>query len=248
MTHGASVDGKVIVITGGNGFLGSQWRDHLRAEKAEVIVFDRNDETPVDITDPAAVQARVDDIVKKHGRIDGVIHSAAMDAVPGSPNSAKQFAPYEEFPLELWEQEFKVNLTAAQIVTQAIAPAMMKAKGGSLVFVASELGMIAPQHHIYDEGKFKDIAYVASKAGVLGLMRAWASYLGPHGVRSNAIAPGGMRKGHSDAFAKKYGTLNMLGRMAKEGEYNGAITFLLSDASSYMTGSSFVMDGGRTAM
>lgn len=247
MKDAIAVDGKVIIITGGNGFLGSQWRDSLRTQGAEVIVFDRNDDAPVDITDPTAVKTRVAEIVKKHGTIDGVIHSAAMDAVPGSPDSARQFAPYEQYPLELWEKAFTVNLTAAQIVTQAIAPEMMKAKKGSVVFVASELALAAPNNTLYEEGKFKDIAYVASKAGVLGLMRAWAAYLGPHGARSNAIAPGGMQRSHSAEFAKKYGQLNLLGRMAKEGEYNGAMTFLLSDASSFMTGSTLVIDGGRTA-
>ncbi len=242
-----SVRGNVIIITGGSGFLGSQWVKHLRSHGAEVIVFDRNDTAPVDITDPAGVKKAVADVIKKHGKIDGLIHSAALDAVPGSPASAAQFSPYEEFPLDVWEKEFKVNLTAAQIVTQCVAPEMMRAKRGSIVFIASDLAMVAPQNHIYDPGKFKDIAYISSKAGVLGLMRAWAAYLAPHGVRSNALVPGGMLHGHTPEFAKKCGELNMLGRMAKEGEFNGAVSFLLSSASSYVTGTSLVIDGGRTA-
>lgn len=242
-----SVRGSVIVITGGNGFLGKQWTEHLRGLGAEVVVFDKNDESPVDITDPAVVREAVAGVIEKHGTIDGLIHAAAMDAVPGSPQSATQFSPYEQFPLELWEKEFRVNLTAAQIVTQHVSPYMQKQKRGSIVFIASDLALIAPQNHIYDPGKFKDIAYVSSKAGVLGLMRAWAAYLGPSGVRVNALAPGGMLHGHSTEFAKKAGALNMLGRMANPGEYNGAIAFLLSDASSYMTGTTLVADGGRTA-
>ncbi|MDD5075438.1 MAG: SDR family oxidoreductase, partial [Candidatus Peribacteraceae bacterium] len=154
---------------------------------------------------------------------------------------------YEKFPLELWEKEMRVNLTAAHLVTQCVAPAMMRARRGSIIFVSSELGLIAPQNHIYEAGKFKDIAYISSKAGIVGLMRGWASYLGSCGIRVNAIAPGGMYHGHTPEFAKKYGSLNMLGRMANEEEYNGAITFLLSDASSFMTGSTLVIDGGRTA-
>ena len=123
----------------------------------------------------------------------------------------------------------------------------MKQCSGSIIFIASDLGLIAPDNRIYDEGKFKDIAYVSSKAGILGLSRAWSTYLGPYNVRSNALAPGGMHNGHPPEFVEKVSKLNMLGRMAQLGEYNGSIAFLLSDASSYMTGSTLVVDGGRTA-
>lgn len=242
-----SVKGKVIVVTGGTGFLGSQWVSYLQDHGAEVVIFDLRHETPVDITNEEAVASAVDGVIATHGRIDGLIHAAAADAVPGSPASIDQFSPYEKFPVELWEKEFRINLTAAQVVTQCVAPIMMKQQSGSIVFIASDLGLIAPDNRIYDEGKFKDIAYISSKAGILGLSRAWATYLGSYNVRSNALAPGGMHNGHPPEFTEKVSTLSMLGRMAKPGEYNGAISFLLSDASSYMTGSTLVMDGGRTA-
>lgn len=124
---------------------------------------------------------------------------------------------------------------------------MVEQKSGSIVFISSDLGIIGPTNSLYDSGKYKDIAYGASKAGVLGLMRFFAAYLGAYGVRANALVPGGMMRGHSPEFAKRNGALNMLGRMSREGEYNGAVQFLLSDASSYMTGASLVIDGGRTA-
>ena len=242
-----SVKELVIILTGGSGFLGSQWREHLEAEGATVKVFDTKADTPVDITDAEAIDQAVADVVKAHGRIDGLVHAAAADAVPGSAAATDQFSPYEHFPLELFEKELKLNVTACQLVTQKVVPYMMKAKKGSIVFVASDLALIAPQNHIYDEGMFKDIAYVTSKAGVLGLMRSWSSYLGPYSVRSNALVPGGMYNGQPDAFQEKFSKLNMLGRMAEKGEYNGPVQFLLSDASSYMTGTSLVCDGGRTA-
>jgi NAD(P)-dependent dehydrogenase (short-subunit alcohol dehydrogenase family) len=238
--------GKVIIVTGGSGFLGSQFVAHLRECGATVVIFDTNAPEPVDITNPASVEAATQKVVAVHGRIDGVVHAAGMAAEIGKADEL--FAPYEKFSIELWRKEFEINLTAAQIVTQAVVPQMMKQKSGSVVFIASDLSLIAPNNSIYDGGKFKDIAYVSSKAGMLGLMRGWASYLGAHNIRSNALVPGGMYKEtYADEFVKKNSAQNMLGRMSLQGEYNAPLQFLLSDASSYMTGQSLIVDGGRTA-
>jgi NAD(P)-dependent dehydrogenase (short-subunit alcohol dehydrogenase family) len=240
-----SLDKKVILVTGGIGFMGAQFVPYLEKLGAKVYILDKKHEPSVDITNAEEVKSFVSSVLDKEGKIDALLHAAGLDAVPG--DSDKQFAPYEHYALDVWERAFEVNLTAAQIVTQAVAPHMMKAKSGSIVFMASDLALIAPNNTIYDEGRFKDIAYVSSKAGMLGLMRAWASYLGPHNVRANAFVPGGMRNTHTDEFAKKNGALNMMGRMAEKGEYNATVAFLLSDASPYMTGASIVVDGGRTA-
>ena len=242
-----SVKGKVIILTGGSGFLGSQFRRHLSSCGAKVIIFDNKASNPVDITDPADVKKSVDAAMKKYKRIDGMVNVAAINAAPGSKTSQDLWKPYEKYPLELWKKEMDVNLTAAHIVTQALAPHMMKRKKGSIIFMATDLAVIAPNNNIYQKGKFKDIAYVTSKTGLLGLMRSWAAYLGKYNVRVNAAVPGGMYNGQPASFVKKNSALNMLGRMAKNDEYNGVIQFLLSDASSYMTGASLIVDGGRTA-
>jgi NAD(P)-dependent dehydrogenase (short-subunit alcohol dehydrogenase family) len=242
-----SVKDKVIILTGGSGFLGSQFRDHLTSCEAHVEIFDKQTDNPVDITSPSEVRKAVDNVLRKYGHIDGFVNVAAINAVPGSETAKDFWKPYEEYSLELWKKEIEVNLTAAQIVTQAIAPAMIGRKIGSIVFMASDLAVIAPNNGIYDKGKFKDIAYVTSKTAILGLMRSWASYLGAYNIRVNAAVPGGMYNSQPDEFVRKNSTLNMLGRMAKKDEYNGMIQFLLSDASSYMTGASLIIDGGRTA-
>jgi len=239
------LQGRVIIVTGGAGFLASQFVPELESEGAIVEIFDTKGDRPVDIVNAEDVKRRVAEIISIHDKIDGFVHAAAINPPPGS--GAPQFSPYEVFPMDLWKSEFDVNLTSAQIVMQAIAPHLMKSKYGSIVFISSDLGLIAPNNSLYETGKFKDIAYVSSKAGLLGLMRGWASYLGPYGVRVNALVPGGMENGHSKEFLAMNGKLNMLGRMARPGEYNGAITFLLSESSSFMTGSSLVIDGGRTA-
>ena len=242
-----SVKGKVIILTGGSGFLGSQFNRHLISCGAKVVIFDNQADKPVDITDPVDVKKAVDRTLKQYKRIDGMVNVAAINAVPGSETSKNFWKPYEKYPLDLWKKELDVNLTAAHIITQAVAPVMMKQKRGSIVFLASDLAIIAPNNSIYQKGNFKDIAYVTSKTGLLGLTRSWASYLGKYNVRINAAVPGGMYNGQAEDFVKKNSALNMLGRMAKKDEYNGIIQFLLSDASSYMTGASLIVDGGRTA-
>jgi NAD(P)-dependent dehydrogenase (short-subunit alcohol dehydrogenase family) len=242
-----SIKNKVIILSGGKGFLGSQFLRHLNSCEAKVIIFDNKTEDPVDISKPGEVANAVKRVIGTHGHIDGLINAAAINAVPGSETAKEFWRPYENFSIDLWKKEIEINLTAAQIITQAVAPVMMKQKNGTIIFIASDLALIAPNNSIYDEGKFKDIAYTASKAGIMGLMRTWASYLGKFNVRVNAAVPGGMYNNQPEEFVRKNSALNMLGRMARENEYNGMIQFLLSDASSYMTGASLVIDGGRTA-
>jgi NAD(P)-dependent dehydrogenase (short-subunit alcohol dehydrogenase family) len=244
MKNQYNLKGKVIILTGGSGFLGSQFTPFLKNMGAKVYVMDNKSIKPVDITVREQVDDFVKSVFKKERKIDGLVHAAAMDAVPG--NSNEQFSPYDKFPLGLWDKEISVNLTGGLIVTQSVVSYMKRNKnGGSIVFISSDLGMIAPDNSIYDIGKYKDIAYITSKAGVMGLMRAWASFLGPYKIRVNALVPGGMRNKQSDDFAKKNGSLNMLGRMSFKGEYNGALSFLLSDDSSFITGSPLIIDGGR---
>ncbi|MEQ8352743.1 MAG: SDR family oxidoreductase [Leptospiraceae bacterium] len=240
-----SVKDSVIVVTGANGLLGRQFSAELESRGALIIGFDQKDTPAVNIVDEDSVRTAVKRVFDEHGRIDGLIHCAAMDAVPGG--NQKQSAAYHEFDFALWEREVQVNLSGSFLVTKHVAKHMMEARNGSIVFVSSDLGLIAPNNTIYEPGNFKDIAYVSSKSGVIGLMRAWASYLGPYNVNVNALVPGGVYNNQSPQFVEKNVKLNMKGRMANENEYNGAVVFLCSKASSYMTGATLVLDGGRTA-
>lgn len=239
------VKGRVIIITGGSGFLGTQYRSSLGSAGAIVENFDI--ETNVDVTDESSLRSAVAAVLKKHGKIDGLVTNAAANPKADEDPRKGPWAPYSEFPAELFRSELDLNLTGSFLAAKIVSKTMMEAKRGSIVFIGSDLGLIGPTNSLYAEGRFKDIAYGASKAGVLGLMRFFAAYLGPFNVRANALVPGGMFRGHDPEFARKNGALNMLGRMARENEYNGAIQFLLSDASSYMTGASLIIDGGRTA-
>ncbi|MBI4120762.1 MAG: SDR family oxidoreductase [Parcubacteria group bacterium] len=239
------IQSKVIIITGGSGFLGTQYRASLEAAGAVIENFDVD--TGVDVTDEASVVRAVEKVKEKHGHIDGLVTNAAANPKVDEGGAGGPWAPYSDFSPDLFRKEVDLNLTGSFIVAKAVSKIMVEQKSGSIVFISSDLGIIGPTNSLYDSGKYKDIAYGASKAGVLGLMRFFAAYLGAYGVRANALVPGGMMRGHSPEFAKRNGALNMLGRMSREGEYNGAVQFLLSDASSYMTGASLVIDGGRTA-
>jgi len=238
------VKGRVVIITGGSGFLGTQYRTALEAAGAMVENFDID--TGVDITDEASVVRAVAEIKKKYGHIDGLINNAAANP-KADENSEEQWAPYSEFSFDLFRKELDINLAGSFVVAKAVSKIMMEQKSGSIIFVASDLGLIGPTNALYGKGKYKDIAYGASKAGVFGLARFFAAYLGAYGVRVNTLVPANMMRNHSPEFAKQNGALCMLGRMSREGECNGAVQFLLSDASSYMTGAPLIIDGGRTA-
>jgi len=265
-----SVQDKVVIITGGAGFLGLQYAEALGSAGAHVIIFDAKDSASieesvaplvkegmrihaesVDITSEPEVQNAVQRVVEVYGHIDALINNAAMAAPLGGAQINAQFLPYEDYPLDLWEKELKVNLTGVMLCTKAVAPIMMKQKSGSIINGASEVSVIAHDHRLYgdpENKKFKSIAYVTTKAALLGFTRQWAARLGAYSVRVNTFSPTGIQTSvHPKDFAERYGATTMFGRMAQVGDYNGAILFLCSDASSYMTGQNLIVDGGKSA-
>ena len=253
-----SVKDKVVIITGGAGMLGKEYASVLSAAGARVVLFDKLDnpgltEKPlvrymkVDITERAAVLAAVINVEKEYGRIDALINNAAMNPVPDSPESKSQFVPYEEYPQELWQKEIAVGLNGMLFLTQAVVPIMKRQGSGSIIKISSTYGNVGPDNRIYGSGKYKSIGYATTKGAVLNFTRAWASYLRGTGIRVNALTPGGVFAGQSTEFVKAYEEKTILGRMADKTDYNGAILFLASDASRYMTGANLVVDGGWTA-
>lgn len=252
MSNPFDIRDKVIIVTGAGGYLGRGYCKELAEAGAIVIGWDARESNgveQVDITDEAQVEKAVSSIVKKHGRIDGLINNAAMNPWPGDPDADKQFVPYEEYPIALFRKEVEVNLTGTMIVTKHVAAVMMKQGKGSIVNVASEAGVAAHDHRVYQSpGRYKSPAYTASKTAIIGLTRQWAARAGECGVRVNSFSPGGVyNPAMPEDFMKRFGAMNMLGRMAQPGEYSATMQFLLSDASSFMTGANLVMDGGKTA-
>lgn len=265
-----SLDGKVIVITGGAGFLGMQYALGLGEAGAKIVIWDNcNVEKSkyayclwqyrklkilwslVDITDEQRVVKAANYVLELFGRIDVFINNAAMNPAVGSEESKGQFVPYDEYPIDLFRKEIDVNLVGPMICMKAVIPVMKRQGGGVIVNVASEVSNIAHDHRVYadpENRKYKSPAYTASKTGLVGLTRQMAAYLGQYNIRVNAFSPGGVGTDKMPAdFVKRFGGANMLGRMAKENEYVAAMMFLCSDASSFMTGANLTVDGGKSA-
>ncbi len=159
------------------------------------------------------------------------------------------FAEFEDYPLAVWRRVIDTNLTGSFLVAREGGRVLKRGGGkGSMVLVSSIYGLLAPDHRIYDEQPFKSFAaYSASKAGIIGLTRWLATWWAKDGIRVNCLAPGGVYNDHDPKFAAAYGDRVPLGRMGHRDEFSASLLYLLSDASSYMTGQILAVDGGMTA-
>lgn len=263
--------GRVAVITGGLGLLGQQHAEAIAAEGGVPVLVDLR-EPPrevggsawnerfglqscvlqVDITRPADVERLRDTILARYDRLDILINNAANNPKVENPSDLAK-ARFEQFPLAHWTADLAVGLTGAFLCSQVLGTEMARRGRGVIVNVASDLAVIAPDQRLYrqeglpeDQQPAKPVTYSVVKTGLLGLTRYLATYWADRGVRVNAISPGGVYNGQSDNFVARLGSLIPLGRMARPDEYQAAILFLCSDASSYMTGANLVIDGGRT--
>ncbi|EPR35557.1 short-chain dehydrogenase/reductase SDR [Alkalidesulfovibrio alkalitolerans DSM 16529] len=268
MLQSFDLNGKTIVITGGLGQLGRQFTGALLAHGANVAAldlasgpgeaFDAHADAKhrllyvrADIADRKSLEQALETITERFGVPFGLVNNAALDAPPGA--SAAENGPFEDYPLASWNKVMEVNATGAFLACQVFGGAMAKAGRGSIANVSSIYGVVSPDQRIYEyrrkrgEMFFKPVAYSASKSSLLNLTRYLATYWGARGVRVNTCVFGGVFNNQDEAFLEGYNAKVPLGRMAEETEYNGAIVFLMSEASAYMTGAELVMDGGFTA-
>jgi len=266
--------GRVAIITGGAGLLGYQHGAILAAAGAHVVLLDLGLANPqlraeqlaadhgpdciglaVDITSEASLLEARDIILAKFKRVDILINNAANNPKVEDQKPGQPWSRLENFPLETWNADIAVGLTGAFLCSRIFGQEMVKRNMGVILNVASDLGVIAPDQRLYrregvpeDQQPVKPVTYSVVKTALIGLTRYLSTYWTANNIRVNAISPGGVFAGQPDEFTARLHQLIPMGRMASKDEYQGAILFLCSDASSYMTGQNLIVDGGRSVL
>ena len=262
-----NLKGRIIVLTGSAGLLGSQYAQILSDAGATLVLVDTNMKKnkelqnkinkkfhtnsvamDVDITSKNEVRKLALDVKKRFGQIDGLINNAFLNHAKNQSKNGKN--SFETFPIEIWNKALDLNLTGVFLCCQEFGKIMAKQKKGVIVNISSIYGISGSDQRIYGQSNLNSpVSYAASKGGIVNLTRYLAAYWHKKNVRVNTLTLGGVQDDsyQSKEFIKKYSEKTIFGRMAKKDEYEGAILFLLSDASSYMTGSNLIIDGGWTA-
>lgn len=268
------LSGKVAIITGGAGLLGKEHAEVLAEAGASVGVADIRDDlcrkvaesiqqkhrvkvlpVQVDVTVKSSVDAMVKSVVNEFGRIDILINNAALTVKIGAGETNDYFASFEDYPLHIWEKALRVNLTGVFLCSQAVGKQMVNQNHGVIINIGSIYGVVAPDQRIYADARSPydpaiafntPASYSVTKGAILALTRYLAAYWAGKNIRVNALTLGGVFDQHDEEFVRSYSYRTPMGRMAERTEYRGAILFLASDASSYMTGANLIVDGGWT--
>ena len=265
------LDGAVAIVTGGLGRLGSQYARALTEAGAAVALFDITTERPallqalidagaristhvVDATVRTAVDAAVAAVVTRFGTPSILVNNAGLGSSPA--DAALETGRFERYPESAWDAMLDSHLKSALVASQSFLTQFRQAGAdtGSIINVSSTYGVVSPDQSVYQYRRrdgaefYKPIGYSVAKSGVLNFTRWLAEYCAPLGVRVNTLVPGGVQEAaHAPEFVAEYARRTPLGRMAHDDDYNGAIVFLASRASAYMTGAMLVIDGGWTA-
>lgn len=267
------IKNRVIIITGGAGFLGRKHAEAILDGGGIPVLIDISNESltrakeellkeypegtveiyKADIKDRNAMEQLAVEICGKYSHIDGLINNAANNPkVEGDAKNMKNIR-FEDFPIEMWMDDIAVGLTGALVCSQVFGSIMAKQNKGVILNISSDLGIIAPDQRIYQKDGLKEedqmvkpVTYSVIKHGILGLTKYIATYWAQKGVRANSLCPAGVFNNQNGDFLDKLSNLIPMGRMADSDEYKGTILYLLSDASSYMTGATVIVDGGRT--
>lgn len=263
-----SLQNKTAIVTGACGLLGRHHCTALAEAGANVVAADINEDAckqvaaalgenhlgvSVDVTNPASIESARQKILEKYSRIDVLVNNAAINDMFENPALAGQQSMFEHYPLEMWNKSWQVNVSGVFLCSQVFGGVMAEQAGGSIINIASTYGIVAPDQSIYKNEKgeqtfYKSPSYPVTKSAVIGFTKFLASYWGPKNVRVNTLSPGGVENSQDEYFIKNYSSKTLLHRMAAPTDYKGAIVFLASDASAYMTGANLVVDGGWTAI
>jgi len=264
-----SLRGKTAIVTGAVGLLGREHCLALGEAGANVVATDldaaacealardleaadvRAIGVAADITQKADLERLRERAIDRFGAIEVLVNNAAVDDKfdAGADLDASRF---EEYSLDRWRRSLDVNVTGTFLCCQVLGREMVQRGGGSIVNVASTYGVVSPDQGLYRDAQgeqlfFKSAAYPVSKSAVIALSRYLATYWGRAGVRVNTLSPGGVEAEQDPRFIENYSRRTPIGRMARRDEYRGALVFLASEASSYLTGFNLVVDGGWTA-
>lgn len=263
---------QVIVVTGASGLLGREHCIAILDEGGKVAMLDINPNEldhfrksltteqlnrslslVCDIRVEEQVSHAAGVIELKLGKVTGLVNNAAIN--PSVEKNTSRFERFENFTRESWVEELDVGIWGSLICCRVFGSLMLNSKvSGSIVNISSDHGLMAPMQHLYrvngipeNEQPVKPVTYSVIKHGLIGLTRYLATYWARENIRVNALCPGGIENGQNPEFSSRFKEIVPLGRFAKPYEYRGALVFLLSDESSYMTGSVMVVDGGRTS-
>ena len=262
------VSRETVLITGASGQLGGEYASAFLKRDARVVGLDLSPSAKsdalqahypdrymflrCDVTNKDTLQQALGNIISKFGTPTVLINNAAIDSPPSAPQGEN--GPFEDYPETSWDKVIDVNLKGVYLCCQVFGASMAKAGKGSIINVASIYGVVSPDQSLYEyrrqrgESFYKPVAYSASKSGILNLTRYLAVYWAKKNVRVNSLSIAGVFNNQEQAFLDVYCNRIPIGRMANVDEYNGSVLFLASSASSYMTGSHFIVDGGWTAI
>ena len=262
-----SLENKVAIVTGALGLIGKNHCEALAEAGANVVVCDL-DQTECnnfagnlqqksvgissDITQKDSVIELKNKTLEEFGRIDILVNNAAINDMFENPQAAAEQSKFENYPIEMWKKSLDVNVTGVFLCSQVIGSEMAKQNKGSIINIASTYGIVAPDQSLYvnpdgTQSFYKSAAYPVTKGAVISFTKFLAAYWGDKNVRVNTLTPGGVENKQDDYFIEKYSNRTPLKRMAQPDDYKGALIFLASDASDYMTGANLVVDGGWTA-
>lgn len=263
-----SLEGKTAIVTGGTGLIGKKHCEALAAAGANVVVADIAENATksfaetlgenafgvsLDVTDSTSLERAKSDILARFGTIDILVNNAAINDMFENPEMAATLSAFEKYPIDSFRKSLEVNVLGVFQCSQIFGIEMVKQGSGSIINVASTYGMVGPDQSIYrnqlgEQTFYKSPAYPTTKGAIINFTRYLAAYWGKNGVRVNTLSPGGVENSQDDFFVQNYSAKTLLGRMAQPTDYQGALVFLASDASAYMTGANLVVDGGWTAI
>jgi NAD(P)-dependent dehydrogenase (short-subunit alcohol dehydrogenase family) len=263
-----SLKGKTAIVTGALGLIGKKHCEALAMAGANVVVADMDGKMAqhfaqqlgkghmgvgMNVANKQSLLDGAELIYKRYSSVDILVNNAAINDMFENPALAKDLSAFENYPLDAFQKSLDVNVTGVFLCSQVFGTKMAEQGSGSIINIASTYGVVGPDQSIYrnecgEQTFFKSPAYPVTKGAVINFTRFLAAYWGHKGVRVNTLSPGGVENSQDEFFIQSYSAKTLLGRMAKATDYQGALIFLASDASAYMTGANLIVDGGWTAI